>query len=184
MTIWTIDADGGAPRQITHGPGDQNTPTWSRDGRWIYFLSSQGAGDNTWRVPAAGGPVERVTRDGSTVFALESLDGRDLVYKRQFGDFPLLALPLAGGPARQLVPCVNGVNYAVSLAGIFYAACGPGPERSIHLLDKAGRDRVVGSIQDSWGFGLSRLAVAPDDKTILIQQGSVSNDLMVIENFR
>ena len=81
-------------------------------------------------------------------------------------------------------PCVNGVNYAVGLAGIFYAACGPGPERSIHLRDKAGRDRVVGSIQDSWGFGLNRLAVAPDDKTILIQQGSVSNDLMVIENFR
>ena len=183
-TIWTIDADGGAPRQITKGPRDQNTPTWSRDGRWIYFLSTQGAVFDTWRVPATGGPLERVTRDGSTEFALESLDGRDLVYKRQYGDAPLLALPLAGGPARQLVPCVDGVNYAVGGVGIFYAACGPGPERSIHLLDKAGRDRIVGNIQDSRSFGLARLAVAPDDKTILIQQGSVSNDLMVIENFR
>ena len=58
---------------------------------------------------------------------LESMDGKDLIYKREFGDSPLLALPLAGGPARQLVPCVSGVNFAVGPAGIYYAACGPGP---------------------------------------------------------
>ncbi len=35
--IWTIDAEGGAPRQLTRGDGNQNVPTWSQDGRWIYF---------------------------------------------------------------------------------------------------------------------------------------------------
>jgi hypothetical protein len=125
-----------------------------------------------------------VTRDGSTFFAVESMDGRDLVYKRNMGDSPLLALPLAGGPARQLLPCVTLVNFAVAPAGIYYAACGPGPEHSIHLLDGAGGDRVLGSARTPWGFELNRLAVSPDGRTILIQQGSASNDLMLIENFR
>lgn len=37
---------------------------------------------------------------------------------------------------------------------------------------------------DAWGFDLNRLAVSPDSKTLLIQRGSISNDLMLIENFR
>ena len=184
LTVWTIDADGGAPRQITRGPGNENTPTWSRDGHWIYFTCQEGARRDIWRVPASGGARERVTRDGSSFFALESMDGKDLIYTRESGDSPLVAMPLAGGPARELLPCVSFVNYAVGPAGIYYAACGPGLERSIHLLDGAGRDRVLGSVKGPWGFLLNRLAVSPDGKTILIQQGSVSNDLMMIENFR
>ena len=184
QAIWAIDADGGAPRRITNGAGDQHTPTWSRDGRWIYFASDPGDGRDTWRVPAKGGSPERVTRGGSTFSAQESVDGRDLIYKREFGESPLLALPLAGGPVRQLLPCVSAVNFAVEPAGIYYAACGPGTARSIRLLDQAGRDRVLGSISDVWAFGLNRVAVAPDGKTVLVQQQSVSNDLMLIENFR
>ena len=118
------------------------------------------------------------------MFALESMDGKDLFYKRDFMDAPLMALPLAGGPARQLLPCVTRLNFAVGSAGIYYVACGPGEERSLHLIDRAGRDRVLGSVRDIWGFGLDRPAVAPDGKTILIQRQSVSNDLMLIENFR
>src|SRR5437899_10686096 len=34
--IWTIDADGGAPRKLTQDPGDENLPTWSRDGRHVH----------------------------------------------------------------------------------------------------------------------------------------------------
>ena len=184
LSIWIIDADGGAPRQITKGPGDQSTPTWSRDGHWIYFASHEGDGIDTWRVPATGGSPERITRDGSTFFAVESMDGKDLIYKRNMGDSALLALPLAGGPARQLLPCVSLVNFAVAPAGIYYAACGPGLEHSIHLIDGAGQDRVLGSAKTPWGFELNRLAVSPDGTIILIQQGSVSNDLMLIENFR
>jgi Tol biopolymer transport system component len=184
LAIWTIDADGGSPRRITTGPGDQNTPTWSRDGRWIYFSFNQEGKNDTWRVPANGGSAERVTHGGSAFWAIESMDGKDLIYKRDFADSPLLALPLAGGPTRQLLPCVSGENFAVGPAGTYYAACGRGPARSIHLLDKTGRDRVLGNIRDTFPFNFQRVAVAPDGKTILIQQQSLSSDLMLIENFR
>ena len=164
------------------GPGDQNMPTWSRDGRWIYFSSNQGAGNDTWRVPANGGSAERVTHGGVESFAIESMDGMDLIYKRRFGDSPLLALPLAGGPTRQLLPCVE--RFAVGPAGIYYASCGRGSVRSIHLLDTTGQDRVLGNMRDTFPFNFQRVAVAPDGNTILIQQQSLSSDLMLIENFR
>jgi hypothetical protein len=112
------------------------------------------------------------------------MDGKDLLYKRDFADSPLLALPLAGGPTRQLLPCVADVNFAVGPAGTYYAACGRGPARSIHLLDTTGRDRVLGNIRDTFPFNFQRMGVAPDGKTILIQQQSLSSDLMLIENFR
>ncbi|HJY33432.1 MAG TPA: protein kinase [Vicinamibacterales bacterium] len=183
--IWTIDADGGNARVVVKGSGDHGGPAWSRDGRWIYFWGGEpGSSHDTWRVPATGGSPERVTRDGSFLFAFESPDGLDLIFKRDREDSPLLAQPLNGGPVRQLLPCVTGVNFAAGPSGLYYAACGPGPLRSIHLLDKAGRDRVLGTASDPWGYPFNRLAVSPDGKTILIQQGTKSNDLMVIENFR
>ena len=136
----------------------------------------------------AGARQRRITRAcharGEANFAIESMDGKDLIYKRDVADSPLLALPLAGGPTRQLLPCVSGVNFAVGPAGTYYAACGRGPARSIHLLDTTGRDRVLGNIRDTFPFNFQRVAVAPDGKTILIQQQSLSSDLMLIENFR
>ena len=82
-----------------------------------YFRLAEGTSSDTWKLPAAGGPVERVTREGSASFAVESMDGKDLIHKRNDEDSPLLALPIGGGPVRQLLPCVHGVNFAVGLAG-------------------------------------------------------------------
>ena len=113
------------------------------------------------------------------------MDGKDLIYKRDFADSPLLALPLAGGPTRQLLPCVSDVNFAVGPAGIYYAACGRWP-RAVHspARHELGEIGCSGDIRDTFPFNFNRLAVSPDGKTILIQQQSLSSDLMLIENFR
>ena len=47
--IWAVDSDGGSPRQITDDAGDQQVPSWSRDGQWIYFSANSGHGQNIWR---------------------------------------------------------------------------------------------------------------------------------------
>ena len=39
--VWTIGVDGSGLRQVTHDPADDIMPSWSRDGRCIYFASNR-----------------------------------------------------------------------------------------------------------------------------------------------
>jgi Tol biopolymer transport system component len=39
--IWVISADGGKPQRMTTHPANDGNPSWSRDGRWIYFDSAR-----------------------------------------------------------------------------------------------------------------------------------------------
>jgi Tol biopolymer transport system component len=187
--VWVMDSDGSALRQLTTDPGDENAPTWSRDGRRIYFSSDRGGGRDIWWVPAGGGPFTRVTHGGSGVVAHETSDGSAVVYQTAMGDSPLVLLPLTGGPARQLAACVKSEAYAAGeslaggAAGIYYGACGSGPQRSIHLIDPAtGLDREIGRVSDP--FFLSGLAISPDGNTILVHRGTETADLVLLENFR
>jgi Tol biopolymer transport system component len=187
--VWVMDSDGSALHQLTTDLGDENAPTWSRDGQWIYFSSDRGGGRDIWRVPAGGGPLTRVTHGGSGAVARETFDGSAIVYQTAEGDAPLVLLPLAGGPARQLVACVKSQGYVPGksltsgAAGIYYGRCGSDPESSLHLIDPAtGRDREVGRVSDP--FFLSGLAISPDGTTILVHRGTQTADLVLIENFR
>jgi Tol biopolymer transport system component/DNA-binding winged helix-turn-helix (wHTH) protein len=77
--VYTIAAEGGAPRRITQGPGDSRNPTWSRDGRWIYFESNREGAWQIYAQSAGGGEAERITSNGGT-HAVESTDGAWLLY--------------------------------------------------------------------------------------------------------
>src|SRR2546422_4241172 len=39
-----------------------NVPTWSRDGKWIYFSSNRTGSWQIWKVPSVGGSAIQVTR--------------------------------------------------------------------------------------------------------------------------
>jgi eukaryotic-like serine/threonine-protein kinase len=178
--IWTMDADGGTPRQITTGAGE-NVPTWSHDGRWIYH---SGSGGDLWRTPTMGGAPERVTRGGSTGFGQESADGKSVLYQAQDRDAPLLAMPLTGGPARQVVKCVRGGAFTSGSQGVYYEGCAPGPDAPVHLLHPDGRDELLGSLEKA-ALPYFGLTVSPDGTTILYSKVvSEGADLMMIENFK
>jgi len=187
--IWTLDADGGTPRQLTRGAGNQTVPTWSQDGRWIYFSADLGEGGprNIWRVPAAGGAPEQVTHDGSGALALELADGKSVIYQPNTSDSALLRMPVDGGPPRELVGCVKAAAFDATASGIFYVACDRGTEPSLHFKDGVtGRDRVLGTLEmfPSASFPIM-LTVAPDGTKILyVGYSEPSGDLMLIENFR
>ena len=46
--IWTVDIQSGLQQQITADHGDQNMPTWSHDGDYIYFSWRQGHTPDVW----------------------------------------------------------------------------------------------------------------------------------------
>ncbi len=187
--IWMVDAEGGAPRQLTTGSGDQAVPTWSRDGKWIYYSSQSQGTRNIWRVRTSGGTApEPVTRTGSGFVAHEFADGTSLLYQPDSADSPLLLMPLTGGAApRRLVDCVRAAAFAPAGRAIVYVPCASGSSPPLHALDPvSGKDRVLGTLEHfPQGVTHLNLAVTPDLKAIVFK-GIVraSGDLMLIENFR
>jgi Tol biopolymer transport system component len=59
--IWSQNVDGSDLRQLTKDAAADHWPVWSPDGQWIVFGSELGGNvRETRRVPAAGGPVDKI----------------------------------------------------------------------------------------------------------------------------
>jgi Tol biopolymer transport system component/predicted Ser/Thr protein kinase len=185
--IYLIDAAGGQPRRLTPQPSDENLPSWSRDGKWIYFASNRSGRYEVWRKPAAGGEDVQISRDGGFE-AWESWDGKTLYYTKHTGTYtsPLFARSLAGGEERQVLESVFLLSFAVSKDGVYHVVRGSARGSfgfEIRFLDLAtGKDKVLhrADLQPVQG-----LTVSPDGKTILYSAVAAANeDLMLVENFR
>jgi Tol biopolymer transport system component len=65
--IWTADADGGHPAQVTQMKGAHlGRPRWSPDGKTIVFDARTNADPDLYTVPANGGKATRITASGSS----------------------------------------------------------------------------------------------------------------------
>jgi len=80
--IYVIAAEGGASRRVTAGTQDSAMPSWSHDGRWIYYTSEDAAGRvQLWKVsPQAGAALELNITGG--IAPQESDDGKFLFFQR------------------------------------------------------------------------------------------------------
>lgn len=193
--IWTVDIQSGTQRQITVDSGDQNAPTWSHDGDWIYFSWKQAnARDfwqrDIWRTQVGKGSMEQITHDGGGYVGLESADRKSVLYQPALRTSPVMAQPLAGGKPGTLIACAIGAAIAVTDIGIYYVPCSAGfapGQTAVRVMDPVtGKDREVGTLEQ-YHVGSLRagFAVSPDGKTILYSRTVHSGaDLMMIENFR
>jgi WD40 repeat protein len=123
--IFVMDMATGATRQWTRWR-EGSRPSWSRDGRWIYF--GDRAPDNrfeVWKVPtAAPGEPERVTH-GSGTDPFDSPDGRTIYFARDNGG--LWSIPAAGGAITPVGPqSVQGGWFSITARGLFFADLYPG----------------------------------------------------------
>jgi Tol biopolymer transport system component/DNA-binding winged helix-turn-helix (wHTH) protein len=193
--IWIIEADGASPRRLTNDPADEHGPSWSRDGRFVYFTSKRNGMGDVWRIPVSGGPAVKVTQNGGWL-PLESPDGKTLFYQRRAEDSPLLALPTSGGEERVVLDCVAGDGFSVSRVGIHYVACSNRPPRfgraapgrgsggTLLVLDPvSGRSQKLGELE--WATVWASPTTSLDGKTVLLSKWTTEGtDLMMIDNFR
>ena len=95
--LYTIPSSGGEPKRLMQSSGIDTEPTYSRDGRFIYFVSDRGGAPQIYRVGAQGGGAERVTFSGSyNISPSISPDGKTLAYiTRAGGGYKLQVMDLA-----------------------------------------------------------------------------------------
>ena len=192
-SIWLTDVDGGAAHQITKEPGDHRAPSWSHDGRWLYFSSAPDDSRDIWRVELTTLARERLTRAGSGLTAVELLNGRAILYQplttahtQDAQDAAVFAQPFGGGEPRQVIECVRGTAFTAVRDAIYYIPCQTGSDVAIYRLNPAtGERRHVGRLESYQAGMPSGFEVSPDERTILYDRlVSAGEDLMVMENFK
>jgi serine/threonine protein kinase/Tol biopolymer transport system component len=181
--IYVIDAAGGRPRRLTSYPGTEQVPSWSRDGKSVYFRSNRTGRSEVWRMPVAAGESEQMTKGGGTS-AWESVDGKTLFYTRGGA---LFARSLAGGPETRVLDSVYQWDFFPVRDGIYYVVR-PDPTNryafELRFLNLAtGSSKVLNKFESQASQGLS---VSPDGQTVLYSGVRMlsGDDLMLIEHFR
>jgi Tol biopolymer transport system component/DNA-binding winged helix-turn-helix (wHTH) protein len=184
--IFAMNVEGGLPRRLTHEETGNLNPSFSRDGRWIYFASMRSGEWQIWKMPSAGGDAVQITKQGGRA-AFESADGK-FIYYASAVDRNIWRLELADGHESPLSPEIHVEHWsgwALANNGIFFLD----EEFSQHPVVKF-FDFSAGSIKDvvrlerrvpwrSW------ISVSADGKFILYtQQDQEEGNIMLLENFR
>jgi dipeptidyl aminopeptidase/acylaminoacyl peptidase len=184
--VYVVAAQGGQPRRLTttDGKSHSHVPSFSRDGRRIYFSSDRKKIPDIYRVSASGGEAERVTDQGGYV-AFESADGKSLYYTKVPRSGPLFVQPAAGGAERQVADRVVWRAFLPVAGGVYYITEPIGEPLATRLefySEANGKSRTVFRIGRRTYLGLG---VSPDQKSFLISAYTqFGSDLMIIENFR
>ncbi|MBK5291447.1 MAG: PD40 domain-containing protein [Acidobacteriia bacterium] len=188
--LFEIPASGGAPKRLTAHPSDDVLPSYSRDGRWIYFASLRSGREEIWKMPAGPGgrpgDALQMTRAGGWM-PLESPDGKTLYYSSVTGEMGIWKVPVQGGEEERVTgPTswqIGFFGFAVTAEGIYYTAAPDARNRNFVRFHSfaTGQSQPVVAAEGRFGLGLS---VSPDGRFVLFTQvDPPGSDLMLIENF-
>ncbi|MFN7918950.1 MAG: hypothetical protein U0Q16_02570 [Bryobacteraceae bacterium] len=187
--IFVISIEGGTPTAVTRESSNCVVPSFSRDGRWIYFASDRSGDWDVWRITADGsGEPVRMTRDGGFA-AFESYDGKWLYYSRRSKGGGIWRMPLPGGGpptlvAKELEPRWWG-HWGIGQRSLFFTVYDKGSERHSIL----SRDLVSGdstrelvrfeNMPVQFDNGLT--VTAAEDRVAWAQLDHAGSDIYVID---
>ena len=125
--LWILSRDGGDARRLTAGPGTENRPAFSPDGKWVAFTGEYDGNPDVFVVAAAGGVPKRLTYhpgvdevvgwtpDGSSVLFLST---RSSYYRF---NAKLYSVPREGGfPTEYPLPIVAAASLSPDASHIAY----------------------------------------------------------------
>lgn len=182
--IYVMDLPDGRPRLLPTFPkSDNGAPNWSRDGKWIYFYSTDEKGlFQLWKIPFAGGVPVRVTRNGG-IYAIESEDGRFLYYTKYLAG--IWRIPLTGGKEEIVLDqAVAWPGWALSRRGIYFEAR-KNEKGRIEFFDFTTHKITPIADADNLADNLNPgLALSPDGRSLLYSRNEFEDyEIMLVKNF-
>jgi DNA-binding winged helix-turn-helix (wHTH) protein len=130
--IFVANAATGEARPLTKGL----VPSFSRDGKWIYFASDRAQGWQIWKAPVGGGDAVQLTTQGGFA-ALEASDGYVYYAKSRLPNPELWRVPVNGGEESKLarVRPRSWASWTVTAVGLLFAEDTPGSRPTLSLYD-------------------------------------------------
>ena len=183
--IFEISAEGGKPRRLTEDTFDDVRPSWSRDGRWIYFGSNRTGSWQLWKEPPEGGEAVQITQQGGRE-GFESFDGKTIYYTKGFGIPGIWKVAITGGEEIRVLDEAFQGFWALVDRGIYFVNLKTTPHASIDFFNfGTGRTTQVATVEKELELAYPSLAVSPDGRWLLyVQVDSLESDIMLAENFR
>jgi TolB protein len=185
VAIWRIDIDGGNPLPLT-GRGLASAPSSSPDGKWVVYESNASGKMAVWKTSIDGGEPQQLT-DRVTEEPAISPDGKLIACFYYPGQsIKILIIPFDGGEplyqfdvqegSRDKAPIWTAdgraITYVVNRSGvsnIWSQSLTGGPPKQLTDFKS---DRI-------FAYDYSR-----DGKQLVLSRGTVSNDVVLITDFR
>jgi Tol biopolymer transport system component/DNA-binding winged helix-turn-helix (wHTH) protein len=183
--IYLVDPNGSAPRKLNIDLRDSSVPSWSRDGRWIYFTHGSAFDSSIWKVPSEGGHATQVVQSPAFL-QMESPDGQYLYFTRKQR---LWRVATSGSAEEEVkgMPELSGVGsgWFPAQAGIYYVADN-GSKQEIDFFDlHTKQSRRVFGLEKESPLWMGGMPVSSDGKWLLYPQvDEESSDLMMVDNWR
>jgi Tol biopolymer transport system component/DNA-binding winged helix-turn-helix (wHTH) protein len=185
--VYIVDIAERMPRKVVTNLTDMWMPSWSHDGRWIYFQSATNdtAVGTIFRCPASGGNAVSLSRERLSFSPVESYDGETVYFSNgAWTNAPLYMaslkpggteLAVAGMPA-MFSPC----HYTVAPGGIYFVPADM-PHSIRYFEFNSNKVRQLFEADKDLDCGLS---VSADGRWILYAQLDESNrDIMLVDHF-
>jgi DNA-binding beta-propeller fold protein YncE len=174
------------PRRLTPPSIWAIVPSWSRDGKWIYFCKNWGI----WKMPAQGGEGVQVTKQG--LETRESEDGKWLYFSRPSdspdGKAAILRMPVGGGPETLVFNGVTNRFWALAGQYLYFMHLDAKLHGTISRFNLATRQitRIADVEKDPYKIvGWTGFSVSSDGEQIIYPQlDEQISRIMLVENFR
>jgi WD40-like Beta Propeller Repeat len=161
-------------------------PSWSHDGKWIYFNNGDDAANQSvWKVPSSGGHAVQITQAHATN-AIESPDGQYVYFVRnkrlwRVGTDASSPEIVRGMPELNYL----GVEWFPFRSGIYFMSHF-GDKAAIEFFDlKTEKVRRVYELEKPAPLWIGGMPVSSDGRWLFFPQiDEQSSNLMLIENWQ
>jgi Tol biopolymer transport system component len=182
--ITLVDSEGRNQHNIASGDYENVVPSWSRDGRSIYFASNRTGQWQTWKRELETGRDTQVTRNGGHA-AFESYDGRRLYYSK-FEGGGLWSMPVGGGAEERITDALHRGywgHFAVTETGIYLLDANAAPRPTIMYYSFQTRQLTpVLQLEEHPVPWVANLSASRDGRTLIFTQWIPQSSIAMAES--
>jgi Tol biopolymer transport system component len=184
--VYRVEIGSRFVRRLTADSATDIAPSWSRDGRWLYFASNRTGSFEIWKMPSLGGEPRRLTTGGGSA-AHETSDGHAIYFTNGYPRGRLWRMPADGGEATLVLDVpIQYLSWTLWRDRVIYVEDYPSVDTDTHVAmfdpGTSRKTRLASLMRGRVGPGL---AVSPDGAWIVYPQTDhATSDILMLEGVK